>query len=444
VTPDRSADHNGWYNHSIDFTTSGSDGTGSGIDSCDALQNYVAPDGTGLTVSGSCTDNAGNVGSADSAAFKLDDTNPSVSVTPDRSADHNGWYNHSIDFTTSGSDGTGSGIDSCDALQNYAAPDGTGLTVSGSCTDNAGNVGSADSAAFKLDDTNPSVTVTPARVPDVGTWYNAAVVFDTAGTDATSGVSDANCTANYNYTAPDGTGLTRNGSCTDNAGNVGNGTSAAFDFDDTNPSISIIAPANAGSYILNAAVASSYSCTDVTSGLASCVGPVASGANFSTSPVGGHSFTVNATDVAGNPASLTNSYSVIFASGGTCLGAPGHSILQPINADGSSVWKARNVVPVKFRVCDANWQSVGGSISAVFDLSGGKQAVPYLYKTTSGVLSLDETAVSNTPDPQFRWSATDSQWIFNLNTTNLSAGKTYFYHIYLADGTTIDFQFGLK
>jgi len=37
-----------------------------------------------------------------------------------------------------------------------------------------------------------------------------------------------------------------------------------------------------------------------------CGGPVPSGANFSTSPVGPHTFTVDAADVAGNPAQKTH------------------------------------------------------------------------------------------------------------------------------------------
>jgi hypothetical protein len=56
----------------------------------------------------------------------------------------------------------------------------------------------------------------------------------------------------------------------------------------------------------------------------------------------------------------------------------------------------------------------------------------------------DEAVVSTTPDTAFRWSATDQQWIFNMNTKPLQAGKTYVYQITLNDGSTIDFRFGLR
>src|SRR5207245_1590528 len=38
---------------------------------------------------------------------------------------------------------------------------------------------------------------------------------------------------------------------------------------------------------------------------------------------------------------------------------PGHTILQPVNADGTSVFKQGSTVPLKFMVFDANCNSVG-------------------------------------------------------------------------------------
>jgi hypothetical protein len=67
-------------------------------------------------------------------------------------------------------------------------------------------------------------------------------------------------------------------------------------------------------------------------------------------------------------------------------------------------------------------------------------------KTVSGttVSTPNEDPVSTTPDTAFRWSATDQQWIFNINTKNLSSSKTYYYDITLNDGSHILFNFGLK
>ena len=55
-----------------------------------------------------------------------------------------------------------------------------------------------------------------------------------------------------------------------------------------------------------------------------------------------------------------------------------------------------------------------------------------------------ETPDSTTPDTAFRWSATDQQWIFNLNTKPLSVNLTYTYEIKLLDGSIIQFKFKTK
>ncbi|PWB68974.1 MAG: hypothetical protein C3F07_20770 [Anaerolineales bacterium] len=134
------------------------------------------------------------------------------------------------------------------------------------------------------------------------------------------------------------------------------------------------------------------------------------------------------------PAKLTITYAPF---GSLCYGAPGHSILQPINSDGTSVFKQKSTVPAKFRVCDAYGNSIGTQgVVMSFKL------VQIITGTTPEPVF--EDVVSTTPDTAFRWSSSDQQWIFNINTKSLSPGKTYVYLITLNDGTTIEFKFGLK
>jgi hypothetical protein len=163
---------------------------------------------------------------------------------------------------------------------------------------------------------------------------------------------------------------------------------------------------------------------------------VANGAAINTSTVGSKTFSVSATDNVGSGSNKSAGYSVTYAGGGTCFGDAGHQILQPINADGTSVWKQGRTIPAKFRVCDANGVSVGtaGAVRSFF-----------LTQIISGtVTAVDETVSSTTPDTAFRWDATNQQWIFNISTTSLAANNTYVYTITLNDGTTIVFQYGLK
>jgi 6-phosphogluconolactonase (cycloisomerase 2 family) len=127
---------------------------------------------------------------------------------------------------------------------------------------------------------------------------------------------------------------------------------------------------------------------------------------------------------------------VDYAALGVCAAGPGHQILAPINADGSSVFTASTTtsIPVQFRVCDANGVAVStGTVVTNFRL---------LQKITGGVA----TNLNQSQGTAFTFNAAAQDWLFNLSTsnpTNLAAGSTYVYQITLADGTTINFQFSM-
>jgi hypothetical protein len=132
---------------------------------------------------------------------------------------------------------------------------------------------------------------------------------------------------------------------------------------------------------------------------------------------------------------LNGSLNVVY-SVNACLGDLGHSILQPINANGLSTFKQGSTVPAKFRVCDANGNSVAtAGVVKTFTLAA-------VLKGTMPLNTTDDI-VSTTPDAAFRWDPTGQQWIFNISTKNLQPGNTYVYQIQLNDGSTIPFQYGL-
>jgi hypothetical protein len=129
--------------------------------------------------------------------------------------------------------------------------------------------------------------------------------------------------------------------------------------------------------------------------------------------------------------------SVKYAGVGMCGGDLGHTILQPINANGLSVFNSKSTSPAKFRVCDANGVSVG---------TPGVVKSFVLYQILNGTATMVNEAVdSTTPDSAFRWDPTAQQWIFNISNKNLGpANQTYFFLITLNDGTSIQFSYGLK
>ena len=151
AAPDRPPDSSGWYNHPVTFTFSGTDAL-SGLAGCSAPVAYSGPDGPGRTVTGNCTDVAGNSAAGGSPAFNYDATGPAITGTlPSRPPDHDGWYTHPVSFTFLGRDDI-SGIASC-VTANYAGPDGENK-VTGGCSDVAGNVSRA-TFAIKYDATRP-------------------------------------------------------------------------------------------------------------------------------------------------------------------------------------------------------------------------------------------------------------------------------------------------
>jgi hypothetical protein len=225
---DRGPNANGWYNGPVTVTFAGTDPT-SGIASCTS-STYSGPDSGSATVSGTCTDNAGNASAASVYSFKYDATPPSVSASPARPPDANGWYNHAIAVAFTGSDAT-SGIDTCTSAS-YGGPDTAGATVTGTCTDKAGNSANG-SFSLQYDSTPPAVKGALARPPDADGWYNHAVALTATGSDAGSGI--ASCTGGT-YSGPDGVNASLTATCADKAGNTAS-QPVGLKYDDTPPKL---------------------------------------------------------------------------------------------------------------------------------------------------------------------------------------------------------------
>jgi N-acetylglucosamine-6-sulfatase len=83
--------------------------------------------------------------------------------------------------------------------------------------------------------------------------------------------------------------------------------------DITKPTIMLTTPPEGASYSLNQAVSANYSCQDELggSGLNTCAGTVANGAAINTSSAGTKTFSVTATDYAGNTTSVTHTYTAV-------------------------------------------------------------------------------------------------------------------------------------
>jgi hypothetical protein len=158
ASPSRGPDANGWYRAPVTISFGGADAT-SGLAGCSQAP-YGGPDSGGATVAGHCVDVAGHVGSG-AFSLRYDSTAPSVSGGLDRPPDANGWYNRPVKLALSASDNA-SGVAGCEQ-PTYAGPDSAETSISGSCSDNAGNA-AGQTAALKYDATPPALTkLTAAR-----------------------------------------------------------------------------------------------------------------------------------------------------------------------------------------------------------------------------------------------------------------------------------------
>ena len=100
--------------------------------------------------------------------------------------------------------------------------------------------------------------------------------------------------------------------------------------------------------------------------------------------------------------------------------------------------------PVVAGAGDQAASAVGNGIveAGIVSCTIGTSGVVSSFKLTATVSGTavaypDEDVYSTTPDTAFRWSSTDLIWIFNINTKNSTAGKTYIYTITLNDGTIV-------
>lgn len=119
----------------------------------------------------------------------------------------------------------------------------------------------------------------------------------------------------------------------DAAGNADPSPAArTWTVDTTRPTITITTPTNGGTYSLNQVVNANYSCQDTSggTGLKSCQGTVANGSAIDTASTGTKTFTVVATDNAGNQQSVNHTYSVAASVPSDCtiVGTIGNDTLN--------------------------------------------------------------------------------------------------------------------
>jgi len=137
-------------------------------------------------------------------------------------------------------------------------------------------------------------------------------------------------------------------------------------------------------------------------------------------PVGTTTVMVTASDCHGNSADESFQVNVVYNFFG---------FLQPINSDGTSIFKAGRTIPVKFRLTAADGSIVSNAVATLAFMKVSDQVI--------GVFVEAEASGASNLDNYFRFDPTAGQYIYNLSTVGFSAG-TYVLRATLNDGTAHD------
>ena len=184
-------------------------------------------------------------------------------------------------------------------------------------------------------------------------------------------------------------------------------------------------------YTLGAVPAAACSARDDVSGAGSCSVTTSGG---SPNGVGTFTYAATATDRAGNTATTTGSYRVVYRFDG---------FMDPINNPGhaaganTSIFKGNSTVPVKLQLKKADGTAVQANTLPVWlvPAKGGP--------TTAAV---DESVYSDPADSTstYRWEATGRHYQYNWQTAGAAKGYYHRIAVKLDDGQTYYVNIGLR
>lgn len=167
----------------------------------------------------------------------------------------------------------------------------------------------AATATVTVEDTVPPI-ITASFEPQANTdsWNNTDVTVTFQCSDEHSGVST--CEGDQTLTE-DGANQSVEGTATDRDGNITTLIVSGINIDKSDPTITITSPDQGAEFLIAEEVVAVWGASDSLSGIASSTGAVESGLPIDTSTQGLSSFTVTATDLAGNTAMVTHDYAMV-------------------------------------------------------------------------------------------------------------------------------------
>jgi hypothetical protein len=354
------------------------------------------------------------------------------------------WYDGPVGLTITGTDGNGSGVASI--TYNIDGGSSTTLNVATTtfgnisashvygftATDNVGLTSASGSATVNIDTAAPVVSCNPTTSPNSSGWYATEVTVQCTSTDSGVGLAHPSTDASFTLTTSVGAGnqnpaapTTTHAAVCDLLGHCTPVNVGPFKVDRKGPSITVTTPAQGAVYVPGSTVAASYTCSDGNgSGVpaGNCVGTVANGAAIDTTG-GMHSFTVTATDAAGNQSTAAVTYNAGFS---ICL------LYDPTKAQPAS-----GTMVIKLRLCDSQGNNLSSPNITLTAISINGSIVPppnFQGNANNGNL--------------FRYDPQNLQYIYNLDpsheTNPLGPGSYTFQFTDSVTGTQYSVPFKLK
>ncbi len=189
--------------------------------------------------------------------------------------------------------------------------------------------------------------------------------------------------------------------------------------DATAPTITLTTPSEGASYKLKQKVNAAYICTDEGSGVATCTGTVANGVAIDTASVGQKSFTVAASDNAGNTSSKSVTYKVIYDFKG---------FFYPVkNAPALNSYKAGLLVPFTFTLGGNYGKNVLSSVKSV--------PINCTTLTPLGSSSRESTNLSTQADSRSLSAESTTIYLYLWGTQRAWKGTCREFTLTLNDGT---------
>ena len=320
----------------------------------------------------------------------------------------------------------GSGIKSCladgETGDFKTLGEGANQSVTGTATDWAGKTATDTASGINIDKTAPVIAFASRTPANTQGWNNTDVTLtwnctDTGGSGVvTSTVSRTLITEGADQSAI--------GTCADLAGNTASDTHGSINIDKTAPSVSLVdGPVDGASYYFGS-VPAAPTCvaSDALSHLDGTCGVTGDGTT-----VGSHSYTATATDMAGNQATDTHSYSV--------LPWTLNGFYQPVDMNG--VWntvKGGSTVPLKFELFAGSTELTSTSAIQSF------KTAPVRCDSGTGDSAID---ILSTGGTILRYDSTGGQFIQNWKTPT-GAGSCYSATMTSLDGSHITALFKIK